>query len=555
MSQEQQPSFLDSKTILAIALVGLSWVAWQSYMTKKYPRADEQNPQQVEQSVTGGEAKMAEGTAGEGNGGAAVDKPEAKVDGAVSAPAEPVASKAESLVHFEDDHWSFDISSKGMGIRNLSLKNYTDREKQPVSIGGASAEAMFATNLIGRRGDLDFSIEQISPGEFKGTANTEAGQIIKLVRVKSAQYLLENEIIASGLTGAFVGLRTAIGDRIVKAESSGFMMPAFDQQEFYVHAKGGSERLVVNPSDLGEIERTLTQVHVAALGNHYFAQAVIDNSDVMPELKSFGDAQAGLVTGWVQHTMLNKADAFKVRYQTFAGPKSFSLLEKIDPELAQIVNFGMFSWIAKHILTLMKWFFSLVGNWGIAIIILTIIVRVFVLPFAVMSYKSMKNMQAIQPQIKALREKYGEDKARLNQEMMVLMKTHKVNPLGGCLPMLLQFPIFIALYQVLGQSIELYQAPFGLWIPDLSLKDPFYILPVLMGVTMFIQQKITPNTMDPAQAKVLMFMPIVFTFFMLSLPSGLTLYIFVSTLFGILQQIYFMRDTKTNLKTVEVTAK
>ena len=202
----------------------------------------------------------------------------------------------------------------------------------------------------------------------------------------------------------------------------------------------------------------------------------------------------------------------------------------------------MFGWIGRHILTLLKWFYSLVGNWGLAIILLTILVRALVLPFNLMSYKSMKAMQKIQPEMQRIREKYKEDAQKMNLEVMQLMKTHRVNPLGGCLPMFLQLPIFFALYQVLGQSIELYQAPFVFWIHDLSLKDPFYVLPVLMGITLFLQQKLTPSTLDPAQAKILMFMPLMFTFFMVSLPSGLTLYIFVSGVFGILQQFYFMRD-------------
>jgi len=168
-------------------------------------------------------------------------------------------------------------------------------------------------------------------------------------------------------------------------------------------------------------------------------------------------------------------------------------------------------------------------------------VRLLVLPFNMMSYKSMKVMQVLQPQMKAIREKYKDDQQRMNQEIMGLMKTHKANPLGGCLPMLLQFPIFIALYQVLGHSIELYQAPFAFWIHDLSAKDPYYVLPVLMGITLFVQQKVTPNTMDPAQAKVLAFMPLLFSFFMLSLPSGLTLYMFVNGLAGVAQQMYFLK--------------
>ncbi len=146
-------------------------------------------------------------------------------------------------------------------------------------------------------------------------------------------------------------------------------------------------------------------------------------------------------------------------------------------------------------------------------------------------------------QIAALRERFKDDQQKQQQEIMALMREQKVNPVGGCLPVLLQFPIFIALYQVLGNSIELYQAPFMLWIHDLSLKDPFYILPVLMGITMFFQQKLTPNpTMDPAQAKILLYMPLIFTVFMVGLPSGLTLYMWVGAVFSVLQQLYFMRD-------------
>ena len=153
----------------------------------------------------------------------------------------------------------------------------------------------------------------------------------------------------------------------------------------------------------------------------------------------------------------------------------------------------------------------------------------------------MSKMQAIQPTLKAVREKYKDDPVRMNQEVMGIMKQEKVNPAGGCLPMLLQFPIFIALYRVLSESIDLYKAPFGLWITDLSLKDPYYVLPILMGISMFLQQKITPSTMDPQQQKVMAFMPIVFSLLMISLPSGLTLYIFVSTIFGVIQQQLFMK--------------
>ena len=176
------------------------------------------------------------------------------------------------------------------------------------------------------------------------------------------------------------------------------------------------------------------------------------------------------------------------------------------------------------------------------------------MPINIASYKSMKKMQKIQPALKALRERYKDDPQTQQRETMALMKNEKVNPLSGCLPMFLQIPIFFALFRMLGQSIDLYQAPFIFWIHDLSVKDPFYVLPVLVGIVFFVQQKVTPTTMDPAQAKIMQWMPIMFSFFMISLPSGLTLYTFVSTLFGILQQRFFMRDRHAVVSTKEAKA-
>jgi YidC/Oxa1 family membrane protein insertase len=221
--------------------------------------------------------------------------------------------------------------------------------------------------------------------------------------------------------------------------------------------------------------------------------------------------------------------------------------------MAHILDFGFFGMIARPLLYVMKAFHLWVGNWGFAIIMLTLLVRLCVLPFNIMSAKSMKAMQKVQPIIQGLREKYKDDAMRLNTEMMAVMKQNGANPMGGCLPMLIQIPVFFALYRVIGSSIELYNSPFIFWINDLSAHDKFYVLPVLMAVFMFIQQKITPSTMDPTQAKIMAFLPLVFSVFMLQLPSGLTLYMVVSTLFGIIQQYLIMRDTKAApaLKTVK----
>jgi len=242
------------------------------------------------------------------------------------------------------------------------------------------------------------------------------------------------------------------------------------------------------------------------------------------------------------------------KYTVYFGPKKLSILQGIGHGLDKVVNFGWFDVIARPTLYFLNFLYKYVHNYGIAIILVTIIIKAIFWPIAQKGMKSMKTMQKIQPKMAKLREKYKDDKERLNQEMMRLYQTYKVNPLGGCLPMVLQIPVFFALYKVLLQTIELRHAPFMLWINDLSAPDRLYIgfdipflhgLPVLtllMGATMFLQQKMTPSTGDPTQAKVMMFLPIVFTVMFVNFASGLVLYWFVNNLLSIAQQYLINRQ-------------
>ena len=207
--------------------------------------------------------------------------------------------------------------------------------------------------------------------------------------------------------------------------------------------------------------------------------------------------------------------------------------------MEQMVDYGWFGVLAKPMFWLMSQFYRITGNYGIAIILLTIVVRALLFYPSLKSATAMEEMKKIQPQIAAMREKYKKDPQRMNQEMMKMYKEHKVNPLGGCLPMLLQLPFFVALYNVLSVSIELRQAPFiSFWIKDLSVHDPFYILPVLMGVSMIATMKMTSASPDPQQAKIMMFMNVAFIFLFAWLPAGLLLYITLSNLLSIVQQLY-----------------
>ncbi len=243
-------------------------------------------------------------------------------------------------------------------------------------------------------------------------------------------------------------------------------------------------------------------------------------------------------------------------YDLFYGPKKLTLLKEIGFNLEKIINFGWFDIIAKPTLYLLNWLYNIVGNYGISIILVTMILKAVFWPITQKGLKSMKNMQKLQPKMVKIKEKYKDDSARMNKEVMNLYKTYKVNPLGGCLPMVLQIPVFFALYKVLLQSIELRHAPFMLWITDLSAPDRLYIgfdvpylggLPVLtllMGASMFLQQKMTPTTADPTQAKIMMFLPIIFTFMFLNFASGLVLYWFVNNLLSIFQQYMINRQKK-----------
>ncbi|MYF11258.1 MAG: membrane protein insertase YidC [Gammaproteobacteria bacterium] len=232
------------------------------------------------------------------------------------------------------------------------------------------------------------------------------------------------------------------------------------------------------------------------------------------------------------------------RSRFYAGPKDQKRLEQIADNLNLTVDYGFLWWLAVPLFALLDWLHSLVGNWGVAIILLTVLVKLVLYPLSSASYKSMANMRRVAPQMKRLQERYADDRQKLSQEMMGLYKKEGVNPLGGCLPMLLPMPIFIALYWVLFESVELRQAPFALWIDDLAAMDPFFILPLLMGATMYVQQLLSPTMGDPMQARIMKMMPIMFTVLFLFFPAGLVLYWLVNSVLSVAQQWYVMKKAE-----------
>ncbi|MEE2786662.1 MAG: membrane protein insertase YidC [Myxococcota bacterium] len=231
----------------------------------------------------------------------------------------------------------------------------------------------------------------------------------------------------------------------------------------------------------------------------------------------------------------------------YGGPKKLSALHAQEINLGESIDFGIFSVICVPMLWLMRQFFQFMPNWGIAIILLTVLVKILTLPLTVKQYRSMAGMKKIQPKMKVLQTKYADDKVRMQQELLKLYREHKVNPLSGCLPMLMMMPIYFALYRTIFSAVELYQADFFGWITDLSQQDPYYITPVLLGVLMLIQMRLNPSAGDQMQQKIMMYvMPVMFTGMMLFLPSGLVLYILVNTVLGIAQQSWIYSKTDMN---------
>ncbi|MGD8829336.1 MAG: membrane protein insertase YidC [Pseudomonadales bacterium] len=228
----------------------------------------------------------------------------------------------------------------------------------------------------------------------------------------------------------------------------------------------------------------------------------------------------------------------------YAGPKDQKRLEQIAPNLNLTVDYGFLWWLAVPLFYVLDWLHGFVGNWGVAIILLTVLVKGVLFPLSAASYRSMANMRRVAPQMKRLQERYADDRQKLSQEMMSLYKKEQVNPLGGCLPMILPMPVFIALYWVLFETVELRQAPFFLWIQDLSVMDPFFVLPLLMGGSMYLTQLMSPAVGDPMQVRMMKLMPIMFTVLFLFFPAGLVLYWLVNNVLGVAQQYYVIKQTE-----------
>jgi YidC/Oxa1 family membrane protein insertase len=377
---------------------------------------------------------------------------------------------------------------------------------------------------------------------FSGT-DTRGRAIERVYTFAPDTYMVGLEVKIAGLQPALqqAGLAMRLTERIPEEARNRYTFSGFMA---FINESIEKEKEL----DPGEPLYFNGNVHWQGFSDKYFLTSLlpVDNpvSSIKLEQVHPPDGQSpGLFISRLIYNLQShlEGDAARVAYSLYIGPKDLDVLRETGHHLEKSIDLGWFEFIAKPLLVVLKFFYRYTHNYGIAIIILTILIKILFHPLTKKQMESMRAMQKLQPKMQALREKFKDDKERLNREVMDLYRTHKINPLGGCWPMLLQIPVFFALYKALLNSIELRHAPFLFWIQDLSEKDPCYITPIIMGATMFLQQKMTPMAGDPNQQKMMMFMPLIFTFMFLSFPSGLVLYWLVNNVLTIGQQFVSQR--------------
>ncbi len=464
-----------------------------------------------------------------------------------SKPGERRHTTSEDLIVIDTGVSLVTLSKEGAVIKSWQLMRYSKEDGEPIemvnqqakygplSIGFATPEAtekingaLFATSSPSR-----ITLSEMEPiRTVTFMFGLESGfELVKKLTFYRNSYRLDLELLikqpGAGVTASTYSLSWP---------GMGGGMESFYSYNGPVILLDG-RRLTEQP-DEGEKQSYEGNVQWAGLTSKYYCMAFLPEG----ETSKVTNTLVGEDNYSVTLQMVAGGSSSVNRVAIYAGPKQREELESMGRDFKNMINYGWFDVLAKPLFLMMMWFYKITGNWGWSIIILTAIIKVLFFPLSQKSYKSMKKMQKLQPQMKILQERYKKDKAKLNEELMAVYKKNKVNPLGGCLPILLQIPVFISLYRVLLESIELKGAPFVFWLTDLSAKDPYYITPILMGLSMFAQQKLSPTSADPIQKNMMLIMPVVFTVLFLNFPSGLVIYWLVNNILSILQQYYVNRS-------------
>jgi YidC/Oxa1 family membrane protein insertase len=574
---KREPEFDQKQLLLAVVLSGVVLVLWQMFFAPPPPAAPPPGEQVAGRSDAGTELER--GPAAPAPTTAVAAAPPAPGAGGPIAPREPVSLGAAGGQSIEVGNVDGQLTAWILDEPQYRHHDEAGAETPlrfvdgPETVGkGIFLPPLLALELAGETSRGDYQVQKVDDHTATATwTDPKSGvQVTRRYEVDPGTHMVQASIhlknpgaapVPYDLTAMLRGIQN-------DSEAGGNMFsPPVYLFEAVCRHRGDFERIPVtevreNLADPDEPTRFADGVLWGGVDNRYFMTAFtapegeIEDCDLDVGAEAVGLPPGAVASGLspvvnrlhITGGEVAPGGTVERSFTLYGGPKKLHVLRVLDPPMDEAIDFGFFSVICLPMLWLMRFFHGFVANWGLAIILLTVLVKLITLPLTHKQYKSMAAMKAVQPQLKALQEKHKDDKVRLQQEMMKLYKEHKVNPLAGCLPMFLMMPIYFALYRTIYSAVELYQADFFGWITDLSKQDPYYITPVLLGVLMLIQMRLNPQTGDDMQQKIMMYaMPIMFTGMMLFLPSGLVVYIMVNTVLGIAQQYVLVRKSEESV--------
>lgn len=536
----------------ALAFVGmLIWQQWQL----------DYGPQPVISSEAGNAPQLAQ-TGDEVSD--IIDLPE-QADGlavdTIASPESSVAMTSGNLITVETDVVSVVIDSKGGVIRSLKLIKYPvslDTPEQGLELIHSDAESLHVlqSGLRNRSNTAPthHSLYQTTRSSYRLQDGKDSLivpfyweqdgiKVIKTYEFWRGDYLIDvKHRVENNSSQDWQGSQYRQIQRTRPLSKSRILIT-------YTGAVYYNEEVKYEKIDFDDMEDSQLKVNSQggwiAMLQHYFLSAWIPLQDETNLAYSIANTSRQPATYTIglrsENVLIAPGNSTEFSSQLFVGPKLVKRLEEITPGLELTVDYGVLTFLSKPLYWLLSFYQSYVGNWGLAIILLTMTIKAVFYKLSETSYRSMAKMRKVGPRLKTLKERYGSDRKKMNAAMMELYKTEKINPMGGCLPILVQIPVFIALYWALLETVDLRQAPFILWIEDLSVMDPYYVLPVIMGISMLVQQRLNPTPPDPIQAKVMMALPFVFTFFFAFFPSGLVLYWVVNNILSITQQWFITK--------------
>ncbi len=549
---------MENRALLAFVLSLAVFIGWGFILSIISPPPKEPTEQALQKQVPSGQqpGESSQGIASAPSAGTGTPAPATAVP---AVPSVPQFQGTEKHITVTNGLITYILSNKGGMITDILMTKYKDDEGNPInlvaeSISGLKPLALESSdpeisnilqNAFYQPSEQTLELSESKPdATLTLTLEHQSGlQVIREFTFHYQQFMIDIATRINAKTQALkdknLSYNVLWGPGLGGQTQMNVEMFAHTGPTTFVN----DERKETSESDIEGIVRFKGNLEWTAFQNKYFAAAMIPSKGIE---NAFAKKMGDEVFVGLEYTSVQSSTSSSM--QVYAGNKELQILEDLGHKLVRLMDYGAvgnkFAFLVKPLLKSIRFFHGITGNYGWAIIFVTMIIKILFFPLSHKSFKSMKAMQKVQPYVKVIQERNKDDRSKMNEEMLELYKKHRVNPLGGCLPMLLQIPVFIALYHVLFFSIELRGEPFILWIKDLSVKDPYYIWPVMMGASMLLQQKMTPSVGDPMQQKIMMFLPIVFTFLFISFPAGLVLYWTVNNVLTIAQQYYIYKIAK-----------